>query len=567
MARSQAFELQARTIGALPVVNHFLDRLQLDAILARYVPHADRRCRLAPATALGLLVRNVMLRRAPVYALEEWAAPFEPGQLRLAAAEACLLNDDRVGRALDRLFDADRASLLTEVVVRAVREFQVELEALHNDSTTVTFSGQYSSADGRARRGRPTLKIAHGHNKDHRPDLKQLLWILTVSADGAVPVHFRSADGNITDDVTHIQTWQTLCRLVGRPDFLYVADCKLCTKPAMSHIAERGGRFLTVLPRTRREDAWFRDWVHTHSLDWQEAWNRPHARRPDGPRDHYRVVESPIRSAEGYRLVWVWSESKTEQDQLARQARIEQGILALEILETRLRGTRCRLREHAAVVKAVEILLSDSGSGRWLSVTVSQTLDERFHQERRGRPGPRTRYVRQPRMRFQLHWQLRTDTIEYDARTDGMFPLITNDPILPATELLHTYKYQPRLEKRHEQLKSVHAVAPVFLKNVARIEALLLIYFFALLTNALIERELRRGMNRAGLASLALYPEERLCRAPTTDRVLELLQDLRRMTLYRRKHLIQTFPPTLSPIQQQCLALLGVPPSDYLSVN
>lgn len=35
-----------------------------------------------------------------------------------------VLNDDRVGRALDHLFDANRASLLTEVVVRVSHQRQ-----------------------------------------------------------------------------------------------------------------------------------------------------------------------------------------------------------------------------------------------------------------------------------------------------------------------------------------------------------------------------------------------------------------------------------------------------------
>lgn len=139
-------------------------------------------------------------------------------------------------------------------MVRAVQEFGVDLQQLHNDSTTVTFSGEHRGATPETvRRGQRTLAITHGHNKDHRPDLKQLLFILTISADGAVPVHYRAADGNTTDDQTHIHTWDTLRQLVGRADFLYVANSKLCTREALTHIASHGGRFLTVLPRTRRD--------------------------------------------------------------------------------------------------------------------------------------------------------------------------------------------------------------------------------------------------------------------------------------------------------------------------
>jgi transposase len=561
--KPSALRLESSLLAGLPIINHFLDRLGLDDLLDQYVLHRDRRCLLPPATGLGLLVRNVLHGRAPLYALEEWAAPIEPVQLRLAPGQARRLNDDRVGRTLDALFDADRASLLTDVVVRAVREFEVELEQMHNDSTTVTFAGQYAGARGARRRGRSTLHITHGHNKDHRPDLKQILWILTVSADGAVPVHFRAADGNATDDQTHIETWTLLRRLVGRADFLYVADCKLCTKPALTHIAGQGGRFLTVLPRTRREDAWFREWIQTHDPAWAEIRRRPHPRRRNGPPDIYRAVESPIRSAEGYRIVWVWSSQKAEQDAQVRQARIEKGILALEKIETRLRGKRARLRDRAGVAKAVETALGAAGAERWLAVTIHEVVEDSFRQERPGRPSARTRYLRRRRPRFHLEWKPQADAIDYDAASDGMFPLLTNDDELSAASVLDKYKYQPRLEKRHEQLKTVRAVAPVLLKSVTRIEALMTIYFLALLVDALIEREMRRAMAAASIESLPLYPEERDCRAPTTARILDIFRDVQHHRLLRGRRLVKVFEPELSDGQKQILALLGVPASAY----
>jgi transposase len=172
-----------------------------------------------------------------------------PALLGLLPAEGARLTDDQVGRALDRLFDADRATLLTQVVVRAVRAFGVDLAQLHNDSTTVTFTGEYRQARGRTLRGQRALAIGHGHNKDHRPDLKQLLFVLTVSADGAVPIHYRACDGNTEDRTTHVQTWEVLRALTGRPNFLYVADSKLCAQETLRYIEARQGRFITVVPR------------------------------------------------------------------------------------------------------------------------------------------------------------------------------------------------------------------------------------------------------------------------------------------------------------------------------
>jgi transposase len=110
----------------------------------------------------------------------------------------------------------------------------------------------YTGAAEEQRRGlQKTLVITGGHNKDHRPDLKQHLYILTITSDGDVPVHFRAANGNVTDDTTHRDTWDLLCQLAGRKDFLYVADGDLATIENMNHIANEHGRFVSVLPRTR----------------------------------------------------------------------------------------------------------------------------------------------------------------------------------------------------------------------------------------------------------------------------------------------------------------------------
>src|SRR6266508_3414754 len=181
------FELVSHRLGALPLVNHFLGRMGLSDLLARWLPAPDRRFRLDPAVAIRLVVVNLLVGRAPLYGLGEWASPFAPGLLGLADADAAWLNDDRVGRALEKLFHADRASLLTELIVGVVAEFGIDTSELHNDSTSVSVHGAYRGADGTPRGGKPTTAITFGHSKDHRPDLKQLVWILTVCADGAVP--------------------------------------------------------------------------------------------------------------------------------------------------------------------------------------------------------------------------------------------------------------------------------------------------------------------------------------------------------------------------------------------
>jgi transposase len=461
------FGLVSQRLGALPLINHFLDRIGLDALLQRWLPEPDRRFKLLPATAIRLLVINLLVGRAPLYGLGEWAAPYAPSLLGLPGGDTGWLNDDRVGRALVTLFDADRASLLTELIVGVVAEFDIDTSEMHNDSTSVSVHGDYATADGRPRRGKPTVEVTFGHSKDHRPDLKQLVWILSVSADGSVPMAYRLADGNTSDDPTHIPTWDGLVRVLGRRDFLYLADSKLCSGTAMRHIDSNGGRFITVLPHTRSEDKWFRDWIQTNNPQWTEAIRLPGERIGDLPRV-WSTFPAPLPSAEGYRIIWVHSTVKAARDEHARRSRIQAGTAAIDALATKLTGPKTRLKTRAAVEQAAAAALAETGSARWIQVSVSETVEETFRQEKRGRPGAATRYRRITRTRYTVTWATRDDVITYDAAGDGCFPLITNDRHLTDADVLVAYRYQPNLERRHHLLKSVQDADPIWLRDPAR---------------------------------------------------------------------------------------------------
>ena len=208
--KNRDFALATERLGPLPLVNHFLDRLGIEEAFQRFVPTTHPRVRLSYSKALGILLRSILTEREPIYRLGEVVSSYDPAQFGLDEREADEVKDDSVGRALDRLFDADRGSLLTELVVTATQEFDLDLGELHNDSTSIRFTGQYPQAKGRSIRGRKAPFITYGYSKDHRPDLKQLLFILTTTKDGAVPVQFRCEAGNESDSRTHEETWEAL---------------------------------------------------------------------------------------------------------------------------------------------------------------------------------------------------------------------------------------------------------------------------------------------------------------------------------------------------------------------
>jgi transposase len=556
-----SFGLRCETLSALPIVCWFLARMRVGALLERYLPQADPRVGLPAARAIGVLVRNLCVCHEPLYQLEEWAAPFDPALLGLSADQRGLLNDDRVGRALERLFCCDRASLLTELMLGVISEFQVDCSQLHNDSTSISLHGEYLSADGREQHGKATVAIVKGHSKDRRPDLKQLIWILTVAADQALPLAYRLADGNTNDDLTHIDTWEGLCALSGRTDFLYIADSKLATRPQMSHIDARGGRFITLLPKSRKEDRQLRDWMREHQPQFSEAARRPAARKGQ-PDELWSTAPAPIRSAEGYRIIWVHSTKEQRRDQHIRSERLARAQTALGALNNRLHGPKCRFADRETVQAAADAILAHDNATELIATEIIDRGVEPIVSQTRTADGTIYR-KRTTRKRFTLAWTIAHDALARDAAADGCFPLITNENQLTNPQILAAYRYQPHLEKRHHQLKSIQHAAPIYLKSPARIEALFLCHYLALLCSALIERQLRQAMTRQNITQLPLYPEQRRCTNPTSTRTLHTFANLTRHHLHQNGQHIHTFPPQLTPLQQQLLHLLDLPDNTY----
>ncbi len=559
-------ELETRLLAGLPIVNAFYDRLGIDRLLESHVP-GDARLRVSPAAALGVVIRNLVVRHAPVYALGEWAGRYDPFAVGLTADDVELLNDDRVGRMLARLFDADRASLLTRLVLDAIDSFDVDLSRLHNDSTSLKLSGAYDTAGGQERGGKPTPAVKHGFSKDHRPDLKQLVWILTVTADGAVPIAFRVADGNTADVTTHIDTWDTLVALTGEVGFLYVADSKLASFDNVAHIHTSGGRFLSVLPASRKEDSVFRDWVVTNRPDWNEITRRP-TRDAEHPEDVVSAYDDHLPSADGHRIVWIHSSAKARRDAHRRHQAIARAIAAIDALNTRLASPRCRIKTAVTAETEAREAIAELNATRWINIHVEQDTVESFRQAKRGRPGPNTAYKKVLTTTLRIRFAVDEQQVAHDAASDGMWPLITNDPDMPAAELFDAYRWQPNLEKRHAQLKGTQLVAPMWLRDPARIEGLLTCHFIAMLLSSLIERTIRHAMTDTGLTELSLYPEDRGCTAPTTARILEIFTGVARHQLTAPDGtVLRTFHPELTDLQQQVLDLLDIPATVYSPVT
>jgi transposase len=188
---------------------------------------------------------------------------------------------------------------------------------------------------------------------------------------------------------------------------------------------------------------------------------------------------------------------------------------------------------------------------------------EQYRQEHKGRPGKTTRCVTRVATRFAITTVIDQLRIAENAVCDGVFPLVTNVQDMTPLEVLHAYKRQPDIENRFSQLKTDFFVAPVCLKSVRRIQAILAVYFFVLLVEALLERQARQAMKRLELDSLPLYPEGRPCRRPTARRIVDVLEPIQQHTLIRRGRPDEVIVTEPNRIQRRLMKLCGMNPATY----
>ncbi len=541
--QDNSFQLVRQGLGAIPIIDSVIERIGLKGCLAEAMGYSRY------AEAIIVLLKNVMIERNALYAIREWSAQYDP-----ALVHGGKHGDDAFARALDRLFETDRASLMTRVVLNAIKADSVDISQIHQDTTSVKVTGVYASQKSRA------VQLKRGHSKDHRPDLKQLVYELSVTRDGAIPVLFKAHDGNRTDDTLHWENWQALRGILGRSDFLYVADSKLCVSQTLMNIDRSQGRFVTLVPRTRSEVEEFSHKVEASFVRWEKVFAKRSSRKR-GRIDLYEVATGLYQMREGFKIHWFRSSEKSRRDWQDREERIAHAMDHIRALADPARKKAPKTEK--ALRKKADKILSRFTVSAWVKVDIALERVEKFRQIKPGRSTTDTVYHRTVRWVPRISCARDDSAISKSEVMDGIFPLTTNTDI-DAAAVLRSYKYQPRLEKRHALLKSGLQVAPIFLKKNDRIEALMFVYFLAQLVCALIERQLRNAMIQHGLPQIQILPEERPSASPTAEQVFRVFSArARHLLLSREGRPVQTFSDPLSPIQHQILSLLSISPDPY----
>ncbi len=512
-----------RVVGPLVLVAHYLSRLGLAGSVDRLVPMRGR-AQLTHGEVVTVLVANRLCAPAPLYDIAGWASSAAVSEL--FAIPAMLLNDDRLGRALEAIAPVAE-TLRATLMIRAARALPAGQDAsrLHLDLTAVRFSGAYEGS----------ALVKKGWSADRRV-ARQVKTLQASTAEG-VPLYFRPHQGATGELPAFMDAIELLARTLP-PGLVVVADSGLGHLENLAALHAAKVSFVVPL----RADTGFAECFRREvpdglaaldALDYVSARER---RLPPGARTTWKGLLRPFTAdtPSGKRCVWrvayIWS---SEEERSVREAR-ERAIARAEAALSRIRnglGGRYYKTKRQVDARVAQILTPEVAK---FLVVVTAT-----------RAG-----------RVTITWRRDEEAIASAGALDGLYALATNlgDPegrALSALDVLSIYKDQWIVEQRHRDLKQTLRVRPVFLHNDDRIEALVAVVGIALMVFGLIEAELRAALGEDGVLP-GILPEGRAAR-PTARAALGAFEQLS-----------VTYTPTglvldrLTNTQRLILGLLGI---------
>jgi transposase len=519
-----------KALGALPVIADLCRRLDLAGIIDRACPVREVAL-VTHGQVIEALVANRLTSPAPLVHVQDWAGEWAVEEVW--GIDPAVLNDDRLGRALDAIAP-ELEQLVGSVGARAIAAFGLDVARLHWDLTSISLYGAYPDPDD----GFPTPR--YGHPKDRRPDLKQVQTGLAVTGDqaGGVPVFHRVYDGGAGEVAQVIGAMTTLKKLAGPKRLLLVGDSKLVSYPNLRAMIQAGVDFIAPASKTYVPADTFT------ALDPQAATPVDYVavrdqRKPQGRREGYRVMEDTMTLAGkarrdpvlGLRRVLVWSSARAQAAKTNRARKLERAHDDLGRLE---RGLGSRHYPDADAVTA-----------RVRAITTARKLHGVLQAEVGTDPA-----TGKPT----LAWHFDQHALHTQAATDGWYALLTNlDPAeADAAEVLRRYKGQEVVERRYGSFKGPLAVAPLFLKDNQRIAALITVICLALLVFCLVERQVRQAIAPASTLD-GLWAHRP---AKPTGRLL--FTALARLRLHPASGTDPPIIPRPPPLQARILELLEV---------
>lgn len=520
-----------KRLGSLPVIAEFSRRLDIAGVIDRACPIRDVAL-ASHGQVIEALIANRLTNPQAMVAVADWARDWAVEEVY--GIDADVLNDDRLGRALDAV--APRVQhIVGSIGAKAIDAFGIDVARLHWDMTSISLYGAYDSVDA----DHPAP--AYGHPKDRRTDLKQIQAGIAVAGDGGIPLLHRAYDGGAGEVAQVVDTMNQLKTLAGPRDFLMIGDSKLISYTNITAVTDAGVTFIAPLAASRVPDGLLASLDPATATIVDYIANRDED-KPFWQRGSYRVCQDtmdlagPRKKDPVHRLrrILVYSSANAAAAAKARASKLARARTDLDTL-TRIAGSRYHPTVEAVAAKAAAITRHRRVSA-YLTTSITTTPE--------GTPV--------------FAWSFDQAALDTEAATDGWYALLTNlGPDIDAAEVLHRYKDQPVVERRYGDIKGPLAIAPIFLQHNRRITALITVICLALLIFCLIEREVRTNL-APDTDMIGFYGNDRRARKPTGRLILHALSDLRLIPAHRGQ------PPTIPKpgwLQAQLLNLLHVDPT------
>jgi transposase len=549
-ARTIPQEYQTIMVGAAYLVKGIMKRLGVVKIIDETL-ESQPQIEATYGTLAQLIIANRMsFDPQPLYHLGDWAN--RHGMDRVFGINPAWLDDDRLGAMLEGLAD-QQVSIWSAIINNAIERFEVELEWLHSDTTSIYFEGAYEDENGDPKGGEEGVPmLVEGYNKDGQHHKVQ--FVLSLTTSGRVPIWYSPYNGNQTDDAVYIKDLSELRKMVLVPhNAVFIGDRKLCNEATMLSFCTRGQQFLAAHPWTQKAKA---VWLETSrrleegELSFQEVdyASRNDARKPPDKRPRYLVCEvsHELKDPQGGKLyplrwVFVWASKKAQQDAREREK-------ALKVAEA-------ELRKIAALIGKYDYTTAKTIETRIDKALKKTRASQYFSYELLGKKEGQVQA---------LFWERREDAIAQDERFDGVALLCTNvgQERLSAGDAMVKYKQQVNVEQTIDFIKSPVQIRPMWLHSPKRLMGLTLLIMIAVLVAALLEHQVRRWIAKTGEPVRGLMPEGRDNPYPTAKAMLRAFSDYSLVVVtggQRQK----IHCPKLRPVQQRIWDILGLDPLPF----
>jgi transposase len=536
--------VDTQVVGALPVVSAILEQWGLAGIIDEIVPSKGE---VPLGTLVEILILNRLLNPKAMYSIGEWAE--SAGVCDYYGVTAEQLNDDRLGRALERLAEHS-SSLQSAATLAAVKKWKVRVDKIHYDISTAELFGAYRNvmvppdADpgvGPSPHTVPTVPVpAYGRTKSGREDVKQVQFGLNVTGDGGIPLSLQVLAGNTAEARTHVANLLRLRDMFPTSEFLYMGDSKLDTPENLAAAKSTSGQFLCAGAFTRPLQARYRE--VRGKLQHIDYCSQADSRRPPEERDQYQAceVEDNVegtfegrRITVGYRLIFIHSSAKAQKQAATRERHVQKIRDEFEQVQKIL--GKYSLKTEKAIRERLQKACGKYSEGKLFTYTLT---------EQRGK--------------FSLTWEIDEVALQRQIELEGAFVLKAKLPKKqsPLAKVLAAYRGQSRVENRIHYIKGPLAVTPMFLENPKRIAGMMVILLWSLTVLTLMERQVRKNLD--GKPMYGIYPENRPSPSPTGPKLLEAFETLCIVIIHDRDGTHRRLAQ-LSATQRTILKLLDLP--------